>query len=164
MVSLLFLFFLCACQSFDSGDSGPRVSSRDVGTAMVAEVGTVIQRRDVVIDGKRGGRRGGVSGVGTGLGAIAGGALGAGLGRSAGAAVVGALAGGVVGTALEGASKGGGRGGSNGFEYTVKLDKSGQVLSIVESQSLNIAIGQKVAVYRNLHNGHVRLEPIAYLG
>ena len=164
LLLFLMIFALIGC---DGGGSGPstQYSAKDVGVAMVSELGVVVQRRHVAITGAAGGgQRRGLTGVGTGIGAVGGAAIGAAVSKNVGSgAIAGGLIGGMLGTVAEAASSQGSRGGGQGFEYTVKLTKSGQVLTVVQPMDIDIAVGQNVVVFRNVQTNTIRLEPTAYI-
>lgn len=164
---VLFTFCLISCEV--AGPSAvTQYSSNDVGVAMVSELGTIVQRRSVTISGgtsrTRRGKR--LTGVGTGIGAVGGAALGAAVSKNTGAgAIAGGLIGGMLGTVAEAAhSQQSSQSGTNGFEYTVKLSKSGQILTVVQPADIDISVGQNVVVFRNVQTNTIRLEPTAYIG
>ena len=159
--SLIALFCISGCSPMADSSNGRHYSSRDVGVAMVSELGTVVQRRQVTIDGKPGGGR--LTGVGTGVGVISGAALGATIADRAGpGALAGGVVGGIIGTAIEGVAKSQG-GGAPGLEYTIKLSKSGKIITVLQPASVDLSVGQRVVVFQNQQNNTVRLEPIAYV-
>ncbi|MEM8986313.1 MAG: glycine zipper 2TM domain-containing protein [Pseudomonadota bacterium] len=111
--------------------------------------GTLISYRQVKLDGTR-------SGVGTATGAVVGGALGSTIGGGTeeriAAGVAGAVLGGLAGRATEqGVSS------STAFEYTVRLDDDGRIVTIVQGDKQPIAAAG--APVRVLYGDRVRVVP-----
>ena len=157
---LLTLLLLVGCSGQNDAPSN-RFKAEDVGVAMVSEIGTVLQRRTVTISGAGGGQKK-VTGAGAGIGAVAGATLGALASDSIGGAIVGGAAGGILGGVAESASASGSDE-ANGYEYTIKLRSSGQVITVIQPRSVDLAVGQKVVVSRNTRTNAIRLEATAYV-
>ena len=164
-VFFLLIFALVGCDAPGPSPSAQQYSSKDVGVAMVSELGVVVQRRQVSIAGKSGGRAN-LTGVGTGIGAVGGAAIGAAVSNKTGVgALAGGLIGGMLGTVAEAAhSQHSAHSNSQGFEYTVKLSKSNQILTVIQPATVDISVGQNVVVFRNVQTNTIRLEPTAYVG
>jgi outer membrane lipoprotein SlyB len=136
---------LGACTSSVGGN----VYSRgDVGSVNRVEAGTVTSVRQVKIEGTQ-------SGIGTATGAVVGGVAGSTIGggdeeRAIGA-VIGAVAGGIAGSAAE-------RGvtGTTGYEYTIRLERNGEQVVIVQGSDVLIGIGAPVNI---VYGNRVRVVP-----
>lgn len=167
-VLLLFITMLVGCYPVSHESNLPQHNAEDVGAAFATEKGVVVQRRVVQI-GKNGTSSGGSTGAGAGIGAIGGAALGLAAGSltnsGAGAltgALVGGITGGILGASVENAQSGS-KQPNTAFEYLIELKASGQKITILQHRNVDIAVGQSVAVYRNLKNNSIRLEPILEL-
>lgn len=111
-----------------------------VGTVSRVEEGTVVASRAIVIEGSETGATVGTA-TGAALGGLAGGQIGGGRAANTAGAVVGAVAGGVLGNAVgKSATR------QNGFAYTVRLTKSGELVTITQGGDLVIANGTPVLV------------------
>ncbi|NOU36581.1 MAG: glycine zipper 2TM domain-containing protein [Kiritimatiellaceae bacterium] len=131
--SLVIGALIAGCASSDSGD----VYSRDqVRRTQTVQLGTVLQIKNVKIEGTK-------SGVGTVAGAVAGGVAGSTIGAGSGrtlAALGGAALGAVGGTvAEEQLTK------KTGIEITVKLD-SGSTIAVVQEADIMFSVGERVRV------------------
>lgn len=111
------------------------VSRGALGSSGYVSAGTIVGMRPVQVQGTR-------SGVGAAGGAVAGGLIGSTIGgdwraRTV-AGVVGALAGGLAGGAIEeGVTSG------NAMEFIIR-DDNGQMRSVVQTNELNLAVGERV--------------------
>lgn len=122
-----------------SPDSAMVYSRNQAQRAQTVHLGTVVSVQAVKVEGKQNGL---LTLGGAAVGGIAGSAIGQGRGSTLGA-VVGAIAGGV---AADAAQKN--LGSQQSVEVTVKLDKSGELISIVQAQDVSLAPGQRVRVMR----------------
>lgn len=111
------------------------VSRGALGSSGYVSAGTIVGMRPVQVQGTR-------SGVGVGAGAVAGGLVGSTIGgdwraRTVGG-VIGALAGGLAGGAIEeGVTSG------NAMEFIIR-DDNGQMRSVIQTNELNLAVGERV--------------------
>ena len=111
-----------------------------VGTVARVDEGTVVASRAIMIEGSRSGETVGTA-TGAVLGGIAGGQVGQGRAANTAGAVVGAVAGGVLGNAIgKSATQ------KPGFAYTVRLRKSGELVTITQGGDIAIANGTPVLV------------------
>lgn len=108
-----------------------------LGSSGYVSYGTIIGMRPVQVSGTRSG----VGGVG---GAVAGGVIGSTIGgdwraRAVGG-VIGALAGGIAGAAIEeGVTRG------DAVEFIIR-DDSGATRSVIQTNELNLAVGERVVI------------------
>ena len=126
-LSLLF----CGCTTSQSGQV---YSQGQAQRSMSVHYGTIIELREVTIEGSS-------SGAGAVLGGVAGGVAGSTIGSGRGrtlATVGGALAGLVAGSAIE---KGAGT--KKAVEFTVELD-DGRVMAVVQEDGAYYRIGDRV--------------------
>ncbi|MEM8786243.1 MAG: hypothetical protein AAGF19_10345 [Pseudomonadota bacterium] len=118
--------FAAACASgLDSSD----YSRGSVGNVSRTTSGTVLQVREVRIEGTK-------SGIGTGAGAVIGGAAGASIGDGRAADVIGGAVGAVVG-GIAGAAAEEGVTRQKGHEYTIRRS-DGSVITIVQGADANM--------------------------
>ena len=111
---------------------------RNVGAVSHSDSGVVIASRAIKIEGSN-----------SGVGAVAGAGLGAVIGKEAGShgrdsaigAVGGAIVGGLLGAAAENSATS-----RHGFAYTVKLDRTGETITITQGGDIPIANGTPVWV------------------
>lgn len=136
---------LGACTSSVGGN----VYSRgDVGSISRVESGQVVNARQVKIEGTQ-------SGIGTATGAVVGGVAGSTVGggdeeRAIGA-VVGAVVGGLAGAAVEKGATG-----TTGIEYTIRMDRDGRTVVIVQGADIVIPVGAPVDI---IYGDRVRVVP-----
>lgn len=145
LLATLALTGITGCASNLQGDTYSRDEARRIQTV---RYGTVESVRFVVIEGTD-------SGIGAGAGAIAGGIAGSSVGGGKGsaiAAVAGAVAGGLLGAAAEDASTR-----KQGIEVVLKMEDSGQILSVVQTHNPaeTFAAGDRVRM--NIVDGTVRV-------
>lgn len=110
----------------------------DVGVASKVVAGTIISKREIVIN-KSNGNIGTLAGGAAG--AVGGSAIGGGDRANIVGGIGGALLGGVIGNAADKAINK-----SKGFEYMIRLTKDDSVISITQDKDLALAINQKVLV------------------
>jgi outer membrane lipoprotein SlyB len=114
------ILLITGCASTLSGDSYSREDARKVQSV---EFGTIESTRLVIIEGTK-------TPIGAGAGAIIGGVAGSGVGDGTGSAiasVIGAVVGGLAGGAAEeGLTK------TQGVELVVRLEKTGEVIGLVQ--------------------------------
>ena len=135
-MTLLFClaFGLMACQTSNTNTTYNRSS---IGHRGPTYIGKIIAMNDVNVEG--------TSGVGTVAGAVAGGAAGSMLGGNTAINVIGAVGGAVLGGVVGGATE---KAISDGtaIEFLVELKYNGQVVAIVQSNELNLRVGDQVVV------------------
>jgi len=131
VVAISAALLLCGCVQSRSGQV---YSQGQAQRSMHVYYGTIIELREVTIEGTN-------SGAGAVLGGIAGGVLGSTIGSGRGrtlATVGGALAGAAGGAAIE---KGSGT--RSAIEFTVELD-DGRIMAIVQEDGAYYRIGDRV--------------------
>lgn len=126
---------LGACAGGVGGNDVPRSRAGQIART---DTGVVIASRAVNIEGTK-------SGLGAGAGAVIGGAAGSELGGDDTGRIVGAVAGAVLGgivgaAAEEGATR------QTGFEYTIRLDRNGELISIVQGADIALPNGTPVFI------------------
>lgn len=124
------------------GDTNTTYDRAQIGRQGRTETGKVISMTQIDIAGTNSG--GGLIGAGVGgaLGGVGGGALGGGKGSTLlaiGGAAIGALAGAAVGSAAEQAATS-----DRAFEFLVKRDDTGRVISVVQTNELGLRPGDNV--------------------
>jgi len=136
MISLAVVVSLTATACVPSSQTGSAYSRQEARRVQQIELGTVLDKQLVTIEGTKSGLGGAAGGV---IGGIAGSAVGDGKGSDI-ASAVGAVLGAVVGAQAEEASTR-----QQAVEYTVRLE-SGKVLSVVqaETEDNRINVGQTV--------------------
>jgi outer membrane lipoprotein SlyB len=128
---------LAGCASGLGANSYERSS---VGMVARVEEGTVVASRSIIIEGSQTGSTVGTA-TGAVLGGLAGGQVGGGRASNTAGAVVGAVAGGVLGNAVgKSATQ------KPGFAYTVRLRKSGELVTIAQGGDLPLSNGTPVLV------------------
>ncbi|WP_024303408.1 glycine zipper 2TM domain-containing protein [Pseudogulbenkiania sp. MAI-1] len=132
-----------------TSDSAAVYSKGQMRQAQSVEFGTVVSVRNVLMEGDNNEL---LTLGGAALGGIAGSTIGHGRGAAAGT-IAGALAGG-FGTQAAQRSLGT----KNALEITVKLDRSGRMLSIVQEADIPFAVGQRVRVLTGA--GYDRVAPM----
>ncbi|MCY4413557.1 MAG: hypothetical protein OXC30_01025 [Alphaproteobacteria bacterium] len=161
------LLVLSGCAFHDGADHGSsnEFTSQDVGSAFASEKGVIVQKQTIRIGGseRSGGKK--MTGLGTGLGAMGGAAVGlAASNKNPGVGLLtGGILGGIAGTMVEGLSRNSSANANNGskaFEYTIRLDKDGQTLTVIQPRDVDIAVGEQVAVYRNLRTNAIRVRSL----
>ncbi|GGY22956.1 glycine zipper 2TM domain-containing protein [Paludibacterium paludis] len=136
IAALLAVGVLAGCAS---PDSAMVYSGRQTQRAQTVQIGTVVSVQAVKVEGNRNEL---LTLGGAAVGGIAGSSIGKGKGSAVGA-IVGAIAGGVAADAAQKSI-----GGKQSVEVTVKLDRTGEMLSIVQAPDVPIAVGQRVRVMR----------------
>ena len=129
LVGALFTLYGCG-----TSQSGRVYSQGQTQRSLSVYYGTIIELRDVTIEGSS-------SGAGTVIGGIAGGVAGSTIGHGSGstlAAVAGALVGAVAGAAIEKQS-----GTKPALEFTIELD-SGRLMAVVQEQDGHYRVGDRV--------------------
>lgn len=125
---------LAACQVSDTNTTYNRGSIGHRGTTFV---GKIIAMNTVNVEG--------TDGVGTLAGAVAGGAAGSMVGGNTAVNVIGAVGGavlgGVLGSATEKAISEG-----TAIEFLVERTSNGQVVAVVQTNELNLRVGDQVIV------------------
>ncbi len=142
--SLMFFFLLGGCAPY-SQDAGSIGKSQEYRVAY----GVVHSMKPITINSEGGATAGAITG-GV-LGAVLGSLIGGGTGKvlaSVGGAALGAAGGGLVGNKV---------GGHKAYEITVNGD-DGRVFSIIEHQSVNVSVGQRVRLL--LGSDFSRIEPL----
>lgn len=132
-----------------TSDSAAVYSKGQMRQAQHVEFGTVVSVQNVLMEGQNNEL---LTLGGAALGGIAGSTIGHGRGAAAGT-IAGALAGG-FGTQAAQRSLGT----KNALEITVKLDRSGRMLSIVQEADIPFAVGQRVRVLTGA--GYDRVAPL----
>ncbi len=118
---------------------GPGAYSRgQVGQVGRTDPGVVVEARPVMIEGTK-------SGVGAGAGAVIGAAGGSQIGQGDAAEIAGGVAGAVVGGLLgaaieEGATR------QSGFTYLVRLERTGEIVTITQADQQPLPPGAQVWV------------------
>lgn len=110
--------------------------ARDTGQVNRTEIATIISMRAITINNSTG--AGGL--VGAAAGAVAGSAIGGSSRANILGGIGGAVAGGLLGNAVE---KGIGK--KTGMEYVLRT-KGGKLLTVTQTQDLQLQVGQKVFV------------------
>ena len=118
------------------------VSADSAGRIKRTEAGTVISVRPVTIKGDPKDNMVGTLG-GAALGGIGGSGIGGGKGQAVGA-IGGALLGGLAGNKIQDQIET-----SEGFEYVIKLEGSGSMVTVVQGQDIKYAVGQKVFLIKD---------------
>lgn len=108
-----------------------------IGQQGQVQTGVIVSMEQVRIEGS--------SGVGTIAGAVAGGAAGSMLSGNTAVNIIGATAGAVVGGAVVGGAQKALTSGTS-WEFLVRRDDTGAVVSIVQSNELNLRVGDRVAL------------------
>ncbi len=125
---------LTACAGLGAND----VPRSQAGQVSRVEAGTVIEQRQVRLEGTR-------SGIGAGTGAVVGGVVGSQIGggdaERAVAGVLGAVGGGLLGAATESRATA-----QVGIAYTIRLERTGEVISIAQAADIVIPVGAPVWV------------------
>ncbi|EEG08140.1 17 kDa surface antigen [Pseudogulbenkiania ferrooxidans 2002] len=132
-----------------TSDSAAVYSKGQMRQAQNVEFGTVVSVQNVMMEGNNNEL---LTLGGAALGGIAGSTIGQGRGAAAGT-IVGALAGGFGTQAAQR-----NLGTKNALEITVKLDRSGRMLSIVQEADIPFAPGQRVKVLTG--GGNDRVAPL----
>jgi outer membrane lipoprotein SlyB len=132
-----------------TSDSAAVYSKGQMRQAQNVEVGTVVSVQNVKMEGKNNEL---LTLGGAALGGLAGSKVGQGNGAIAGA-IVGALAGGFGTEAVQR-----GAGSKAALEVTVKLDRTGRMVSIVQDADIPLATGQRVRVLTG--GGNDRVVPL----
>lgn len=114
------------------------VQRSQAGRISRVDEGVIVSARFVNIEGTR-------SGVGTGAGAVIGGVAGQSLGGDDAGRIVGGVAGAVLG-GLAGAAIEEGTTSQTGIEYTIRLERNGELITIVQGADLEIPPGTPVFV------------------
>ncbi|MBP9753314.1 MAG: hypothetical protein KBD31_05895 [Proteobacteria bacterium] len=155
MINNKLLVALIAATAFLNTGCAPKVGGSDYNMANVGEVsetfeGIIVSKRVVNISGNQTGV--GAMG-GAALGGLAGSNIGGGVRGHAAGAIGGALVGGLIGHAAEQ-----GVSGQEGFEYSVKILKTGEIITLAQGAEPNLAQGQPCYVVRS-NRGHSRVIP-----
>ena len=124
------------------GDTNTTYNRSQIGRQGRAETGKVISMTQIDIAGTN--SAGGLVGAGVGgaLGGVGGSAIGGGKGSTLmaiGGAAVGALAGAAVGAAAEQAATS-----DKAYEFLIKKDETGRVISVVQTNELGLKPGDNV--------------------
>ena len=124
------------------GDTNTSYSRGQIGRQGRTETGKIISMTQIDIEGTNSG--GGLVGAGVGgaLGGVGGSALGGGKGSTLfaiGGAALGALAGAAIGSAAEQAATS-----DRAFEFLIRKDETGRVISVVQTNELNLRPGDGV--------------------
>lgn len=137
-----FLFTaLCATALFNTGCApklgGSDYNVADVGDVAISTPGIIVGKRVIQIHADN-------SGAGAGMGAVGGALLGSTIGGGRGSIVtagLGGLAGGVAGHFAESALTH-----QEGFEYNVRVEKTGEVITVSQGAEPNIPVGAPVYI------------------
>ncbi|MBI3144011.1 MAG: glycine zipper 2TM domain-containing protein [Pseudogulbenkiania sp.] len=129
-----------------TSDSAAVYSKGQMRQAQSVEFGTVVSVQNVLMEGQNNEI---LTLGGAALGGLAGSNIGHGRGAAAGT-IVGALAGGFGAQAAQR-----NLGTKNALEITVKLDRSGRMISIVQEADIPFAAGQRVRVITGAGNDRV---------
>ncbi|CAO5678537.1 MAG: hypothetical protein HEEMFOPI_00369 [Holosporales bacterium] len=140
--------------AFLSTGCAPKIGGSDYNMANVGEVsetfeGIILTKRVVNISGHE-------TGAGTLAGGVAGGFLGSAVGGGKGkqlATVAGAIGGALAGHAIEQSASS-----QEGFEYSVKVLRTGEIITLAQGAEPNLSIGQPVYVVRS-NRGNSRVTP-----
>lgn len=138
------LFFVSSCSPYDM-KQGSIGSSQEYRTVY----GVVRSMKPMKINSQTGSALGGITG------AVLGGFLGNTIGGGSGKAL--AAAAGAIGGAFAGGAAGNKIGGHNAYEIMVEAE-NGNTFSIIEHESVNIHVGQKVRLL--LGKDYSRIEPL----
>ena len=141
ILSALFIFSSCSTRQ-----SGRVYHPGQVQRSLSVYYGTIIELRNVTIQGSS-------SGAGTIIGGVAGGVLGSTIGSGGGRALAtlgGALAGAVAGTTIEAQS-----GTKPALEFTIELD-NGRLMAIVQEPDGHYRVGDRVRLLQG-RNGTWRV-------
>lgn len=134
---------LAAVAAVSVGACTTGLGANDYSRAQAGQVnrvdsGTIVASRQVTIEGSR-------SGLGTGTGAVIGGVAGSQIGGGQDeqiiAGVIGAVAGGLIGAAAEERVTA-----QPGVEYTVRLDRNGQLITIAQAADIIMPNGTPVFI------------------
>lgn len=150
VVLMLSLVFVTGCKHRSHSHS---YSYSHVGHVSTSEPAVIVSVRQVILEAE-----GGVHNnpTGTVLGAVTGGAIGStiGSGRGNDAAIIGgAIVGGIIGSEVERESKT-----SYGMEYTIRLKRSGRMLTVVQGRSYQFRPGDHV-LFNQDNYGRGRITP-----
>lgn len=129
-----------------TSDSAAVYSKGQMRQAQTVEFGTVVSVQNVLMEGQNNEL---LTLGGAALGGLAGSNIGHGRGAAAGT-IVGALAGGFGAQAAQR-----NLGTKTALEITVKLDRSGRMISIVQEADIPFAVGQRVKVLSGADNDRV---------
>lgn len=129
-----------------TSDSAAVYSKGQMRQAQTVEFGTVVSVQNVLMEGQNNEF---LTLGGAALGGLAGSNIGHGRGAAAGT-IVGALAGGFGAQAAQR-----NLGTKNALEITVRLDRSGRMISIVQEVDIPFAAGQRVRVITGAGNDRV---------
>lgn len=138
MKKIWVILFLCAAViSCAPTNTNTTYRQAQVGQQGQVQTGVIVSMEQVKIEG--------TSGVGTIAGAVAGAAAGSMLGGSTAVNIIGGTAGAVVGGAVVGGAQKALTSGTS-WEFLVKRDDSGAVISVVQSNELNLNVGDHVVL------------------
>ena len=131
-ISCFMLLFLVAC---GVGETNTTYQRGQIGKRGSTSTGTIVAMEVINVEG--------TEGVGTLAGGIAGGAAGSMIGGNTAVNIIGAVGGavlgGVIGNATEKAITS-----DTSFEFLVQEDKSGDIISVVQSNELELQPGDHV--------------------
>ena len=150
LVSCFMILFLAAC---GVGNTNTTYQRGQIGKRGSTSTGTIVSMEVIDIEG--------TEGVGTIAGGIAGGAAGSMVGGKPAVNLIGAVGGAVVGGMI-GAKAEKAITSDTAFEFLVQEDKSGDVISIVQSNELGLQPGDHVILIELDGVSRIRSKMVGY--
>ena len=150
LVSCFMILFLAAC---GVGNTNTTYQCGQIGKRGSTSTGTIVSMEVIDIEG--------TEGVGTIAGGIAGGAAGSMVGGTPAVNLIGAVGGAVVGGMI-GAKAEKAITSDTAFEFLVQEDKSGDVISIVQSNELGLQPGDHVILIELNGVTRIRSKMVGY--